>query len=118
MLLRSKVAIVVVASLLVAAWSHAGQLVLEEDSGVRVALAAPSRRIVSLAPSNTETLFAMGAGELIVGTTRFDDFPANALAIPRVGGFTDVDIERVLKLKPDLVLAAGFQASGVCAPWR
>jgi len=106
------VAAVAIVSLLVAARSHGGQFVLEDDSGVRVALAAPARRIVSLAPSNTESLFAMGAGELIVGATRFDDFPAEALAIPRVGGFADVDIERVLRLEPDLVLAAGFQ-SGV-----
>ncbi len=105
-------AAVAIVSLLVAARSHGGQFVLEDDSGVRVALAAPARRIVSLAPSNTESLFAMGAGELIVGATRFDDFPAEALAIPRVGGFADVDIERVLRLEPDLVLAAGFQ-SGV-----
>lgn len=105
-------AAVAIVSLLVAAWSDGGQFVLEDDSGVRVALAAPARRIVSLAPSNTESLFAMGAGELIVGATRFDDFPAEALAIPRVGGFADVDIERVLRLEPDLVLAAGFQ-SGV-----
>lgn len=105
-------AAVAIVSLLVAAQSHGGQFVLEDDSGVRVALAAPARRIVSLAPSNTESLFAMGAGELIVGATRFDDFPAAALAIPRVGGFADVDIERVLRLEPDLVLAAGFQ-SGV-----
>ena len=105
-------AAVAIVSLLVAARSHGGQFVLEDDSGVQVALAAPARRIVSLAPSNTESLFAMGAGELIVGATRFDDFPAAALAIPRVGGFADVDIERVLRLEPDLVLAAGFQ-SGV-----
>ncbi len=113
MLLRGKTAFVVVAWLVVAAWSSGRQLALEDDSGVRVALAAPARRIVSLAPSNTESLFAMGAGELIVGVTRFDDFPAEARAITQVGGFSDVDVERVLKLEPDLVLAAGFHASGV-----
>ena len=89
------------------------QVSLIDDSGVRVELAAPARRIVSLAPSSTESLFAIGAGELIVGATRFDDYPEEARLIPRVGGFADVDVERVLQLRPDLVVAAGFQAGGV-----
>ncbi len=79
-------AAVAIVSLLVAARSHGGQFVLEDDSGVQVALAAPARRIVSLAPSNTESLFAMGAGELIVGATRFDDFPGPRKALRRGPG--------------------------------
>lgn len=88
------------------------QVALRDDAGVVVSLAASPRRIVSLAPSNTETLYLIGAGELVVGVTRYDDYPAQARGLPRVGGFLDVDIERVLALEPDLVLAAGFQASG------
>ena len=64
------------------------------------------RRIVSLVPSTTETLFALGAGERVVGVTRFCRHPADALAeLPRVGGTKDVDPERVLALEPDLVFA-------------
>jgi iron complex transport system substrate-binding protein len=92
--------------------SSPGQVALQDDAGVTVSLAAPPRRIVSLAPSNTETLYLIGAGELLVGATRYDDYPPQARGLPRVGGFLDVDIERVLALDPDLVLAAGFQANG------
>lgn len=92
--------------------SPPGQVALQDDAGVAVSLAAPPRRIVSLAPSNTETLYLIGAGEMLVGATRYDDYPPQARSLPRVGGFLDVDIERVLALEPDLVLAAGFQADG------
>jgi iron complex transport system substrate-binding protein len=65
--------------------------------------AAP-RRVVSLAPSLTEIVFALGAGERVVGVTRFDDYPPAVLALPRVGGFTDPSLEAILGLQPDLVL--------------
>lgn len=63
------------------------------------------RRIVSLAPVVTETLFALGAGAHVVGVTRFCDRPAAALALPRVGGFIDPQLEAILALRPDLVVA-------------
>jgi iron complex transport system substrate-binding protein len=66
--------------------------------------AAP-RRIVSLAPVLTETLFLLGAGERVVGVTRYCDRPAAAKALPKVGGFVDPQLERILELKPDLVVA-------------
>ena len=62
-------------------------------------------RIVSLAPSLTELAFAAGAGETLVGTVEYSDYPAAARTLPRVGDGWRVDIERVLALKPDLVLA-------------
>jgi iron complex transport system substrate-binding protein len=63
------------------------------------------RRIVSLAPSNTEILWALGAGELLVGVTRYCDWPPQARERAEVvGGFVQVDVERVLALRPDLVL--------------
>jgi len=64
-----------------------------------------ARRIVSLAPSATEILFALGAGDRIVGVTRFDDFPESVTELPRVGGFIDPDPEAVVALSPDLVVA-------------
>lgn len=62
------------------------------------------KRIVSLAPNLTETLFALGAGDRVVGVTRFCDFPEEVHELPKVGGFNDHDIEAILALKPDLVM--------------
>lgn len=64
-----------------------------------------ARRIVSLAPNLTELLFAAGAGGRVVGATEYSDYPAAARAIPRIGDAFRVDYERVLALRPDLVVA-------------
>lgn len=66
--------------------------------------AAP-QRIVSLAPSTTELLFALGAGPHVVGGTRFDDYPEAAKTLPKVGGFNDPDPEAIAALHPDCVVA-------------
>jgi len=63
-------------------------------------------RVVSLAPSTTETLFAIGAGAGVVGVSRFCDFPAEVAQRPRVGGFNDPSLEAVLALRPTLVTGA------------
>lgn len=65
----------------------------------------PKMRIVSLAPVVTETLFALGIGDHVVGVTRFCDRPAAASAIEKVGGYIDPQIEKILSLKPTLVIA-------------
>lgn len=62
-------------------------------------------RIVSLAPSLTEIIFAIGAGDRLVGVTRFADYPPAAKSIPRVGGFSDIDAETVLRMRPDVIVA-------------
>lgn len=62
-------------------------------------------RIISLAPNITEILFALGLGANVAGATRFCDFPPEALAVPRVGGFVDPNIELVEALRPDLIIA-------------
>lgn len=61
-------------------------------------------RVVSLAPGLTETLFALGSGAAVVGTSRFADHPEEATRLPKVGGYTDLDVEAVLTLRPDLVV--------------
>jgi iron complex transport system substrate-binding protein len=76
-----------------------------DDAGHAVVLNAPARRIVSLAPYLTELLYAAGAGDMIVGTSEFSDYPAAARDIPRVSGGAGLDIEAVIALQPDLVLA-------------
>jgi iron complex transport system substrate-binding protein len=67
--------------------------------------AAPARRIISLAPNLTELTFTAGAGEKLVGVDQYSDFPEAARAIPRIGDAFRVDFERVLSLRPDVVLA-------------
>jgi iron complex transport system substrate-binding protein len=69
------------------------------------AVAAGRPRIVSLAPSLTEIAYAAGAGPALVGTVEYSDYPAAARALPRVGDGWSVDAERVLALRPDVVLA-------------
>lgn len=61
-------------------------------------------RIVSLAPSLTELLFALGSGKQVAGVTRFDNYPPEAKMLPKVGGFVDPDPESIAVLKPDLVI--------------
>jgi iron complex transport system substrate-binding protein len=67
--------------------------------------ATPSR-VVSLSPSTTETLFAIGAGDRTVGRSRFCDYPPEALRLPVVGGYVDPSLEAIVALKPDLVVGA------------
>jgi len=69
------------------------------------ASAAPAPRIVSLAPHRTESTYAAGAGAALVGTVEYSDYPAAARSLPRVGDGWRVDLERVLALRPDVVLA-------------
>ena len=76
-----------------------------DDAGHVVVLKAPARRIVSLAPYLTELLYAAGAGDAIVGTSEYSDYPAAARDIPRVGGGGGLDIEAIIALRPDLVVA-------------
>jgi iron complex transport system substrate-binding protein len=69
------------------------------------------RRIVSLVPSLTEMLFVIGAGPQVVAVSSYDEFPPAVKALPRVGALLDPDVERILSLRPDLVLIYGSQAS-------
>lgn len=72
-----------------------------------ITLAGPAQRVVSLAPSNTEILFAIGAGSQVVGRDEFSDFPAEAKSVESIGGsFGEYNAEAIVALEPDLVLAA------------
>jgi iron complex transport system substrate-binding protein len=68
------------------------------------------RRIVSLVPSTTEMLFVMGAGDRLVGVSSYDRFPPEVERIPKVGGLLDPNVERLISLKPDLVIVYDTQA--------
>ncbi len=80
-------------------------LVFKDDTGQEVRLKAPAKRIVSLAPHATESLYAAGGGDKLVGTVDYSDFPPAAKKVPSVGGYSRFDLEAVVALKPDLVLA-------------
>ncbi|MFN4178912.1 MAG: ABC transporter substrate-binding protein [Armatimonadota bacterium] len=77
---------------------------LKDDLGRVVKLPQRVRRIVSLAPSATENLFAIGAGKLVVGVTSACDYPPQARKLPQVGDFMKPSLERIAALKPDLIV--------------
>lgn len=77
---------------------------LVDDKGETVVLREPARRIISLAPHVTELLYAAGAGERIVGAVDYSNYPEAARQIPRVGNNQQLDLERIVTLKPDLIV--------------
>lgn len=80
---------------------------ITDGLGRQVILAEPAQKVVSLAPSNTEILFAIGAGGQTVGRDMFSDYPAEALSLPDIGGsMGEYNLEAIVALQPDLVLAA------------
>jgi ABC-type Fe3+-hydroxamate transport system substrate-binding protein len=118
--------------LMVAAWSgaavHAAQaprslapaaaassFVVRDDTGRDIRLAAPARRIVTLSPHATELMVAAGAGDRLVGVDQNSDYPSEVKRLAQVGNPLNLDIERVLALKPDLIVAWDYAASGSTA---
>lgn len=82
-------------------------LTFTDGLGREVTLAAPAQHIVSIAPSNTEILFAIGAGEQVVGRDELSDYPEEAKMVESIGSaFQNLNTELIVSLKPDLVLAA------------
>jgi iron complex transport system substrate-binding protein len=94
--------------LLLAAWLvslHAsGAITVTDATGNTIVLQRPAQRVVTLAPHVTELVFAAGGGDRIVGTVGYSDFPPAAKDIPRVGDHKQLDIERIVALKPDLLV--------------
>ncbi len=86
-------------------------LEIEDGLGRMVSITLPVQKIISLAPSNTEILFAIGAGDQLVGRDSVSNYPEQALEIADIGGgWGDLDTETILTMEPDLVLAAGLTA--------
>jgi iron complex transport system substrate-binding protein len=77
-----------------------------DDLGRLVAINGTPQRIISLSPSNTEILFALGLGDKIVGVTDWCDYPPEALGKEKVGGYINPDVEKIVALNPDLILVA------------
>ena len=77
---------------------------VQDDRGNTVTLERPAQRVVTLAPFLTELLYTIDAGDKIVATVQFSDYPPAAKAIPRLGNFENINIEQVIALQPDIVL--------------
>lgn len=89
-----------------AARADAPAIVIEDDRGAALRFVRPPQRIVSLVPSLTESVCALGACARLVGTDRYSNWPAEVAVLPKLGGLDDAQVERIVALAPDLVLAA------------
>ena len=90
--------------LLLALPAQAAAIRLVDDAGHTLELPQPPQRIISLSPHLTELLFAVGAGPQLAGVDSSSDYPEAARTLPRVGGYSRINFERILALKPDLVI--------------
>jgi iron complex transport system substrate-binding protein len=79
-------------------------ITVTDDTGAAVTLPAPAERVISLAPHVTELLYAAGGGAKIVGAVSYSDYPPEAKQLPRVGDNKALDLERIVALKPDLIV--------------
>lgn len=83
-----------------------GAITVTGSYGITVTLQKPAERIVSIAPNITETIFALGKGNLLVGRTDYGDFPAAAASVQSIGSLTEPNIEKIAELMPDIVIAS------------
>jgi iron complex transport system substrate-binding protein len=81
---------------------------ITDQSGKEVTIDKVPQRIISLAPSNTEILFALGLADRIVGVTEYCDYPPAAQEKPKIGGYSTVDLEKVVQLEPDIIFATSM----------
>ncbi|MEX8492513.1 ABC transporter substrate-binding protein [Sphaerotilus sp.] len=92
--------------LVLAALSVRAEVIVRDDRGTAIRLATPPQRVVTLLPSLTETVCALGFCERLIGTDRYSNWPASVAALPKFGGMDDTQVERLVALRPDVVLAA------------
>lgn len=94
------------ACLMALAGPGSAQHLVRDDRGIALVFAAPPQRIVSLLPSLTESVCALGACARLIGTDRYSNWPASVVALPKLGGLDDAQVERIVALRPDVVLAS------------
>lgn len=98
--------------LLAACSGHQGQVAVTDtvtdDYGRTVVVPAAPQRVVSLSPAVTEIMFALGAGDLLVGRTDFCVYPDAAGDIPSIGGISNLNVERILSMQPDLIISGSM----------
>lgn len=104
-MVKKRFALPLFACLSLISFTASAALQLEGADGVTVTLPAPAKRIVNLSPDFSELLFDIGAGDTLVGTIEYSNYPEAAKKVPRIGDGFHVDTEKVVALKPDLVLA-------------
>lgn len=92
-------------TLSLAAASDSDARLIQDQSGREVLLPDDPARVVSLAPSITEMVFALGKGDRLKGVTQHCDFPPEARSLPRIGSYVHLDVERIVSLNPDLCIA-------------
>ncbi|THF64099.1 cobalamin-binding protein [Pseudothauera nasutitermitis] len=102
-------------ALLISVPAFSAPVRIVDDTGQEVVLPRPAQRIIALAPHVTEVLFAAGADERVVGVVAYSDYPEEATRLPQVGGYTQLDLEAVAALRPDLVVgwAGGNRAASL-----
>ncbi len=103
--MRGAIAAACLALALAAAGQARAGVTITDGLGRAVTLAAPARRILTLAPSITEAAFAVGAGPRVVGASAYSDYPPEATRLPVVSSSAGIDLEAVARLSPDLVIA-------------
>jgi len=81
---------------------------IEDDLGEKVELTEKPEKIISMAPSMTEMLYSLGLGDRVIGVTNYADYPKEATQNQKIGSVTDPNVEKIVSLKPDLVLAAAI----------
>ncbi len=82
-------------------------LSVTDDFGRTIEFESPVKSIVTFAPSNTEILFAIGAGDTVKGVTAFDDYPKEVLEIEKIGDYNGINLERIIELEPEVVIFYG-----------
>lgn len=102
--MRSVLRAALVALLLAMQWAAAATTEVTDDRGQRSQWSQPPQRIVSLLPSVTESVCALGACDRLVGVDNYSNWPAQAAALPHVGGLEDANVEHIVSLRPDVVL--------------
>ena len=109
---RPRPTLILALSGLLAGAAHAAPtrypLTVTDDLGRKVTVKVEPMRVISVLPSNTETICALGACSKLIGVDTFSDFPAQVTKLPRVGGLYDPNIEAMIALKPDLVVVSKY----------
>lgn len=114
--MKRTLAIIMGLCLASAAFAQTGGLSFKDERGTTITLPAKAKRIVSLSPELTEILYAAGAGRALVGVTTYCNYPVEALAVQKIGGFSakTISVETIVALKPDLIVG-GLSAHGQLA---
>jgi len=100
----SVTAAALLASVCLTGHAQAAPVTVTDDTGARVTLNAPAQRVISLAPHVTELLYAAGGGAQMAGAVTYSDYPPEARQLPRVGDNKALDLERIVALRPDLIV--------------